>query len=163
MTTPDIDSFSSDYGGPYQNAHQIEDPTTDLGDVALNNALCSTAMMTHTAIRAWALFTGVAYTSGTVAVVPDDHNAMWGSSSAVRPTVGETAAGIYTLTWAASQLDELGVAHTLNIRVPFCQVYGADGLRGKVISWTSRTVTINVTSAGALNALIGTKIVVWWI
>lgn len=160
---PDKASLSGTYGGPYTNLHPVEDPTTDVDSDAGNEFLNDIAMMTHMCPRAIVLFTGVTYTSGTVSVTPDDHDAMWGSGTSVRPTVGETSAGVYVITWAATQTDELGNSKTLNIRFPFAQAYGADGLRAKVISWTANTITINTFSSGSANALNGTQIAVWWI
>lgn len=162
MTLPDKDALSGDYGGARTNAHPVEDPTTDVGAEHLNPVMANVAMMTHTAPRAIVLFTGTTYTSGTVNVTPDDHDAMWGSSTGVRPTVGETSAGVYVITWATSQTDELGASHTLNIRFPDCVAYGVSTLVAKVISWTANTITINTYSSGSLNALNGTKIKVWW-
>lgn len=155
---PDKDDAVGDYGIPYQNAMDIQDPTTDVGDVALNKVFGNVGMMTHTISRAWVEFTGVAYTSGTVAVIPDDHDAVWGSGTGVRPTIGETAAGIYTITWAASQLDVLEGSHSINIRFPEAFCWGVSTLVARVISKTANSITINTYSSGALNALVGTKI-----
>lgn len=161
MSLPDKDAIG-DWGIPFTNGHQVEDPTTDLDADAFNEMGCDVAMMTHTAVRGWVLFTGTTYTSGTVSVTPSDHDALWGSGTAVRPTVGETSAGVYVITYAAAQNDELGNAHTLNIRFPHAEAHGVSTLLAKVISWTANTITVNTYSAGALNALNGTKIAVWW-
>lgn len=155
-------NLSDDYGGPYTNQHQTEDPTAEMDAGFGNQELCDVAMMTATANRAWVIFTGVTYTSGTLSVTPDDHDAQWGSSTGVRPTVGETSAGVYVITWAANQTDQLGATRAINIRFPRATAYGVDGLRAKVISWTANTVTINTFSSGSANALNGTKIAVWW-
>lgn len=158
---PDKSSLD-EFGGARTNAHPIDDPTTDVGAEHLNPIMANVAMLTHTAPRAWVLFTGATYTSGTVSVVPDDHDAVWGSSTAVRPTVGETSAGVYVVTWSTTQLDELAESHTLNIRFPLTEAWGVSTLVSKVISKTANTITINTYSAGVLNALNGTKIAVWW-
>lgn len=164
MTLPDRDDFAGTFGGPYSNYKSVEDPTTDVDATAGNKLMCDVAMMTHTAIRAWVVFTGITYTSGTMLIVPDDHDAMWGSSTGVRPVIDQTAAGIYHATWAASQNDELVVAHSLIIRYPMpVQVFGADGLRGKIASFTANALTLNTFSAGAANSLNGTKIGLAWI
>lgn len=163
MALPDKASLSGTYGGPYANSKDVDDPTTDVDAGAGNQFLCDTAMATHTVRRAWVIWTGITYTSGTMVIVPDDHEALWGSGTSVRPLVEQTSAGVYRVTWPTSVNDELAEPHALNVRFPEAPiVYGADGLRAKVISWTANTITVNATSAGALNALNGTKIGQGW-
>lgn len=153
---PDVDSMDT-FGGERVNAFPKEDPTTDVGSEDLNPLFADVAMMTHTALRAWVIWQGITYTSGTMSIVPTSHDAVWGSGDAIRPTVQQSAAGIWLITWGANQDDLLNVSHPVNIRMPQPPVvYGADGLRAKVISWTANTITVNSTSAGALNALNGT-------
>lgn len=162
MPLPDVDDLAV-LGGIRTNRHPVVDPTTDVGAEHLNPAFNDIVMMTHTAPRAWVIWTGITYTSGTMTIVPDDHNAMWGSGTGVRPLVQQSATGALLVTWTASQLDQLGVSHPLNIRFPLAHAYGVSTLIAKVLSWTANTVTINTYSAGALNALNGTKIALWWI
>jgi hypothetical protein len=162
MTLPDKSSLSGDYGGPYTDGRPVEDPTTEVGAAPLNAALNDAAMLTHTAPRAWVLFTGKTYTSGTVSVTPDDHDALWGSGTGVRPTIGETSAGVFVITWATTQTDELGVSHTLNIRVPVPLALGSVTALATPASWTANTITLNTYSSGIANALNGIKIFVAW-
>jgi hypothetical protein len=163
MPLPDIDDIDT-FGGQHVDAHQQEDPTTDLTAAQFDKLSCDVAMSTHTAIRAWVRFIGITYTSGTMVIVPTDHNAVWGSGTSVRPVVDQTAAGVYHATWAATQTDQLGVVHTLNIRAPLpMTVFGADTLRAKVVSTTANVLTINAFSGGALNSLNGTAMIAFWI
>lgn len=162
MTLPDKDSLDGNYGGARTDAHPVEDPTTDVGAVHLNPVFCNVAMMSHTAPRAVVLFTGITYTSGTMTIVPDDHDALWGSSTGVRPVVTQAVSGTYVITWTATQVNELLETKTLNIRFPDAGAYGVSTLVAKVISWTANTITIATTSSGSANALNGTKIKVWW-
>lgn len=114
MTLPDTDSLST-LGGTLTNFSPVEDPTTDLDAGADNKSRSNVAMVTHTIERACRRFAGHATTpadpaSGFV------HDALWGSSGAVKPPVTKGGTGIYVVTWTATQNDELGVAHTLNFR-----------------------------------------------
>lgn len=157
MPLPDIDDIDS-FGGARVNRRPITDPTTDVGAEHLNPLMCDVAMMTGTAIRAFVVFTGITYTSGTMTIVPDAHCAVWGSATGVRPLVEQTAAGIYRATWTATQNDALGNPHSVNIRMPIApMVFGADGLRAKVVSFTANVININTFSGGSANALNGTK------
>lgn len=159
---PEKASLSANYGGPFTDGHPVEDPTTDQSADQANQVMCDTAMSTHTATQAWVIFTGITYTSGTMVIIPDDHDALWGSGTDVRPTVEQTAAGIYRVTWPANVDDELGDSHPVNMRAPDCSVYDVSTKDARVIgAWTANVVTINTYSGGALNALNGSKIKVW--
>lgn len=159
---PEKASLTATYGGPYANSKDVDDPTTQIDQSQGNQFLCDVAMMTHTPTQAWVVFTGVTYTSGTMTIVPDDHDALWGSGTDVRPTVEQTAAGIYRVTWPANVDDELGDSHPVNMRAPDCSVYDVSTKDARVIgAWTANVVTINTYSAGVLNALNASKIKVW--
>jgi hypothetical protein len=163
MSLPDKSEAAGTFGAPFADAHQVEDPTTDQSAAQYNQMCADVAMGTHTAIRATMLFTGATYTAGTMHIVPDDHEAVWGSGTGVRPDATQAVSGTYVIVWATTYDDELGDSHTTNIRFPDCVAYGVSTLVAKVQSWTANTITIATTSAGAANALNGTKIKVWFI
>ena len=157
--------LSANYGGPFQDYHPVEDPTTDLGADKLNQALSDVAAMSHTAGHAWVSFDGHAYSgSGTDAIVVVDHDSMWGSSLAVKPTVGCPATGRYVVTWPASVNDSLGNVHQTNVRKPRAWVEGAlyAGI-ATTYSHTSNTITVECTNyTGTSVALAGYRIYVEW-
>lgn len=160
MSLPDKDSLSSTFGGPYTDSRPVEDPTTEVGATPLNTALCDVAMMTHTAPRAWVRFVGVT-ALGAVTVV--DHDALWGSGTSVKPTIDHTGSGVYTITWAASQEDELGEAHTLLIRKPYAWAFAEDRAGAQVSAFTANTITVSTwNDAGSDNPLNGVTIFVEW-
>lgn len=104
----------NELGGILTNAGEVEDPTTDLDADADNKNRACTAMMTHLACRAARRFTGHATTptdpaSGFV------HDACWGNTPGVKPTVA-IAATVYTVTWPTSVTDELSESHAVNLR-----------------------------------------------
>lgn len=164
MTLPDKDSATGTFGAPFTNFHPVEDPTTDMDAGAGNKLIADVAMMTHTVGRAWVRFAGLTLSGGPPdAITVVDHDALWGSGTSVKPTVSHTATGVYVITWATTQVDELGVSHTLNIKRPMAWALSGDRSNAKVVSFTANTITINTfNDAGAANALNGTTIFVEW-
>lgn len=165
MALPDEATLIDTYGGPYQNERPVEDPTTELDASFDNEALADTAAATRMVSRAWVSFTGITYTSGTMAVTTDDHNAVWGADNAVKPVVTQSATGIYLITWPTTIEDEIGVTRTLNIRVPLEPVtVDATLSRVKVTAKTANTLALKAfNAAGAANALNGIPIYIAWI
>lgn len=108
---PDIATLANDLGGTLVNYAPVEDASTDLDASFDNGSRNNVAMMTHTAPRSWARVTTGANTGAMVLVSND---AMWGNS--VPPTKAFVSLGTFTLTYPTSVNDELGVAHTLNLR-----------------------------------------------
>ncbi len=163
MSLPDASDIA-DYGGAlvdYQAA--IEDATTDRGAANANKAYNDCAMMTRTATRAWARFTGDAATPVLIAQ-PNGHNAMWGSSGGVAPTLARTALGIYTITWPTSVTDQLGVAHTLNLSpAAWCQVEGTTAYFTNVIKTAANVLEAHIFlgSTAAANDASGKVITIF--
>lgn len=163
MTLPARDSAAV-WGVPYADYKPVEDVTTDLSSVAFNEMAADVAMSTHTIGRAIVRFTGTTYTSGTQAITVVDHDALWGSSTGVKPTVVQTSAGRYIATWATTQSDELQVSHTINIRFPRVWFAGATDGNAKVVSWTANTVTLQTSNTSwVANALNANDIFVAWV
>jgi hypothetical protein len=114
VTLPDIDALAT-YGGALNNYAPVEDPSTDEDAGYRNKYATNVAAATHTVCRAWCAFVGKASSP------PDDpssnvHDSVWGNLLGVKPTVARTGPGVYTITWPTSVNDELGVAHTVNLR-----------------------------------------------
>lgn len=152
-------------GGARTNSEPIKDPTTDVGSEHLNPMMANVAMMSHTIERGWVKFNGHTYSgSGTDTISVVDHDAVWGSGTGVKPTVGQTSTNRFVITWAASQDDELGEAHTLNIRRPYEPTTLDSALsRAKVVSHTANTITVDTfNAAGTANGLSGIPILVGW-
>jgi hypothetical protein len=106
MTAFNIDSFST-YGGPFANyGAGVVDPTTDMDASQGNKFLAAAAGMTHTCPRAWVSMT----VDGTATPTLVAHDAIWGSSIAVQPTLAYSGStGIFTVTWPATVSDEIPV------------------------------------------------------
>lgn len=139
---PDTATLANDLGGAMVNYEPVVDPTTDLDAGFDNNSRCNVAMMTHTAIRSWATFTTAATTG---ALVLNAHDALWGNSLGVAPSLARTVAGTFTMTYPASVNDELGVAHTVNFRMGLGQARSATaGYDIQVIPTSANVLTIYV-------------------
>jgi len=161
VTLPDIDTLST-LGGQLVNADPVMDATTDLDADADNKSRADVAMMTRTGIRAMRRFTG----HGTTPTDPASgfvHEAMWGSISGVKPTVVRSGAGIWLLTWTATQADELGESHSLNFRAAEAWV---EVTSTTFYNATARVTAANVvevrtfTAAGVLDDVVGFNVVV---
>lgn len=168
MTAPDIDDPSGNYAMPaggFVDYLPVTDPTTDqtsggqTGAPGANQWMCSTASMTHTSRRAWARFLGNA-TTPTLAV-SNGHDAHWGSSSPVKPTLVRSAVGIYTVTWPATVTDALGVSHTVNLRWSKACAEGSTLFLVQTSVTAANIVTVYVfTTAFAASDAVGTTLFV---
>lgn len=165
MALPDQATGADNYGTPYQNERPVEDPTTEPDAGAINEALVDTAACTRMICRARVTFTGLTYTSGSQSITVDNHNAVWGSSDGVKPTIVQTAAGIYVVTWPATVVDELGDTHTLNMIMPLePMTIDATLSRVKVTAFTANTLSLKAfNAAGSANSLNGIPIKLAWI
>lgn len=160
MPVPAIDTFD-DLGGALSNlaGMPVENPLTDVDADADNRARCNVAAMTHTTTHAWVAWTGATWTGSPASVTPDDHEAVWGSSVSVRPTVSQTAEGVWLVTWPTTITDELGTTHTVNIRR--CRAWFISGslVWAQPSAKTAHTVTVKTgTAAGGADGLNGITI-----
>lgn len=155
----------SSYGGAYQNARPVRDPTTQVDAAKFNRLAEDAAQMTRSAIRASVSFV----TTTTAATVEVDaanvtHFSVWGSSSAQKPTVEKTATGTYVVTWEEEFADALvpvdnmdsveeteSVVFTMPVGQP--NVMGATNGYARVSSIASNVVTVLVYDDAAPSAL----------
>jgi hypothetical protein len=93
----------SSLGGALNDYSPAIDSTTDREAYGANQTYAAVSGMTHTAWRAWAQFTW----NGTGAPTLVAHDAQWGNTALVAPTVARTGVGLGTITWAATQSDEI--------------------------------------------------------
>ncbi len=153
---PDIDSLST-LGGNLVNASPVVDPTTDLDGVADTKSRTNVAMMTHTALRSWCLFTAAASTGAMVRVA---HDAQWGNASGVAPALARTATGTFTLMYPSTVYDEMGVPHSLNLRAAWGQSRSASAAHDvQVVPTAPNVLTVYVrdSTTGALIDAAGTN------
>lgn len=134
---PDI-ADNSTFGSPYQDFDTVVDPTTELGSVVLNRLIAQVAMLSHTAPRAWCRV----FCAGSPNIF--DHDAVWGNTAGVIPTVNKTGTGQYTVAWGAtpSDLQPVPETHALNIRaIQVCSATNGNPLTVRY-GFTATTVSL---------------------
>jgi hypothetical protein len=135
------------YGPPLVDYDEVVDPTTEISSTKMEAWAVDTAAMTHVVPRAWAYITG-----GATPVVTD-HDAVWGDTNAVKPTVSRSGAGIFVVTWAATY-DDLNpttarkVSRSVSIRTAHAVVNAK--------ATTAYPIQVGLTSANSVTVTIGT-------
>jgi len=144
MVLPAISTIDN-YGGELEDFAPVTDPTTDRAAADMNAAMADVAMLGHCGIRAWCRFTAAASTGAMVLVA---HDAMWGNTDAVKPTLARSSSGVFTLTWPTSVTDELGDAHTLVLRAGWGNAYGASNFyEPRVTTVSANVVTVTIKNS----------------
>jgi hypothetical protein len=164
VTLPEVDSSSDWEADSWANAEPLVDPETEIPAEAAREIAANISAATHTQIRAIVKFTGATYTSGSMPIAVGAHEEVWGSATNNPPTIVQTSAGRYKVTWPTTIVDELGAVHTIGVRYPYLPtVSGPIAGRGHVYDYTANTVTIQtVNSAFSNNSLNGDTIIVFW-
>lgn len=151
MTTPVLPDTAdlSTFGGTFVNVAPVVDPTTDMDATYQNRINAQLAMLSHTAVRAWARVT-ISGTTPTVA----DHDAVWGGTPAVAPSVTRDAPGQYTVTWASSydDLQSTAESHSVLFRTSLVNVW--DTVAPSSVSRVHLGNTVNVIFADNTGAAV---------
>lgn len=158
-------TLSDSFGGPYTNQHDTDDPTTEMDCDYGNQELADVASMSNVPLQAWVRFAGHTWSgSGTDSIPVVDHGALWGSGDTVKPTIGQTDANTFVITWPATVTDALGSIHTLNVRYPNEPTTVDTVLsRAKATAWTANTVTVKTfNAAGLANGLSTIPVFASW-
>lgn len=153
MTLPDADAIST-FGAPYSN-YGVDpvDPTTDLSAALFNKMAADVAMMSRMVRRCEVAFVGAA-SAPTVS----SFEALWKAATVTSPTTARTGSGVFTFTFPASVLDELGETHVLNLTSAKAWAEGATAYHCQA-SATGAVITVNVFDmAGAANDAVGATI-----
>lgn len=141
---PDVSSHAT-FGGEKRNVRPIRVPDAEVDADEFNALVGSVVGASHTACRAWARVT---ISGGTATLA--DHDAVWGSTDAVKPTVARASAGRFTVTWATSydDLRDTPDTHTTNIRAADVSAYHASSSRISMAAATAANViTVRVDDA----------------
>jgi len=101
MTLPTNIDAEGDLGVPKADYAPTADPTKEISAAEYNRMAISLSMVTYTAPRAWVVVSAAA-SAGTMVRT---HSAMWGDTTAVKPTVTATSTGVFAITWPASVQD----------------------------------------------------------
>ncbi len=161
---PDISSAQSLGATSWADYQPITDPTTEISADILKEIAVNSCAATHTVSRAIVSFQCATYTSGSQSITVIDSDAVWGNLALVLPTVVQTSAGVYVITWPESLHDELGGDHTVNIRFPHNPVViGSTYGSAMVVSKTAHSITIQAYDIDCVpDSLNGDTIVVSW-
>lgn len=166
-----FDRSLNDYGGPLTNYAPVTDPTTDEDAKFRNRYAADCADMIKTAPRAIVRFTAV---TGANPTDPAGfvHVAMWGSISAVKPTVTWSATGVWHLTWPTTVQDDLspenptlggGVIETVSFRTAYAQATPVSGVLKHAVATVTgpNTITVNgYVAAGTADDIAGAIVTV---
>jgi len=160
MTLPNVDTIDS-YGGLKKDyGIAVVNSETDRAADDANRAYANIAMATHTLCRAWVQFTSSATTPTIV-----QHDALWGNTSFVAPTIVRSAQGIFDITWPTSVTPE-SAEDPININIRIAGGGNALGAVFRHVQCQRQTaVTLRVhtfDTAGALQDFAGTTYNVWW-
>lgn len=148
----------SSYGGPYVDAGTVENPQTDLSADYGNLVMEHTAQLTNTAVRVIVSFAPAA--SDPVVV---DHDSLWGSGEAQKPTIARGSAGIYVITWPATMTDGLDEVETVALRYAKSELDTDSDYRCNVSARTANTITVRCRdAAGTLSDLSSSELVTVW-
>lgn len=142
MPLPSEPSTLSTYGGEKADYSAPVDGSTDRSAAEINQAFADLAQVTRTALQSRVTFT----ISGGVATVTD-HEALWGSTLALIPTIVVGGAGVYTVTLPASVTDILEEVHSVNIATGHANVAGSTCFQSNVTVATPNTFVVRVWDA----------------
>ena len=121
----------ANYGGPYQDARAIENPEVEMASDEGNRLLEDVAQMTRPACKARVWFTATDTAAPVASITPTAWRTQWGSGAAQKPTVSKpTGDGLYTITFATTYDDALGVTEAVSF------------IGAKVTVWTSDSADI---------------------
>jgi hypothetical protein len=122
---PGTASFE-ELGGSLTNYTEVVDPTTDLPDVASNQARAIVAGLSRLAPRVFLEFTNDGIT-GTL--TPGTFNSVVGNGATNYPGVLRVSEGWYRFVFPATCIDFLGSTQSWNFKRAKCQILtGAPGL-----------------------------------
>src|SRR5574338_700261 len=155
MTLPAKDSFST-YGGVKFDFIDVVDPTTDRSATEINTALASLSMMTRMIPQAVVQIDG--YADGPNIYY---HEALWGNTSDLKPTVtggaGSGSTGIYTVTWQPTITDPLDVDQDLALKVGWANISGGVQAVANVTVNSNNTCVVTVRDYAGTPIDIGTS------
>lgn len=149
----------NDYGGIRTDAKPSQNPESEVAASQYNRLQEDVAQLTRPGPKAIVYFDTHAWAgSYTYPASAITTRAQWGTGDSAKPTVSQTAAGRYTLTWSSSYADALSVSESLSFIDAECSAYSSDPLDDfsdtRPLTVTSNAVTI-VTKAGGAAADVG--------
>lgn len=139
----------AEYGAPFVDETVVENPESEQSAAQGNRAMGDTQALTLASTKARVRFATTADPPAVYDAADVAHKSQWGNGSSTKPTVEKTAAGLYTITYAASFTDELDEAEVLDLWPASIEVFtgdDADDLDVKFLTCSANVVTIAVYS-----------------
>jgi hypothetical protein len=155
MLPKTLDSF----GGPRVDAKAPSNLISQYPSTDFNRAHEDVAQMTRTIPRVVVLFPTSAAGPADLPAGTVQHRSVWGTGSAQKPTVTKTATGLYTVTWATTYTDALGVVESVALIFPIrCMAFTSDAvddLFARILTIGSNALTLMVESPRGTLADVG--------
>jgi hypothetical protein len=139
-------------GPKLRNNYAVENPETDIGAEAFNAAFAALAGINLMVPRA--VFVGV--WGGSTFTIAEQEEAWNDDHDQTHPTPARTSAGLYTYTFAATYLDEDGVAQPtiLTGACAFAGITAVDDTKiAEAFAWVDPTNALRVKVTTALRVL----------
>ena len=152
------------YGGPKLDALPVSNPESQVAASEMNRYMEDVAQATRTVLRASVRFLADATVPATDPLPPAavSHRSVWGNGVAQKPVVVRDGVGLYTVTYASTFTDPLGVTESVAFfggQVSLSSAASADDFSGRILTIAANVASIVVKDAGAL-ADVG-EITVW--
>lgn len=103
----------NELGGTKQDYSPVSDATTDRAANEINLTTAATSAMSRTALRGRVRFTTASTTGG---LVLNGWETVWKGETATLPLLARSTAGVFTITFPTSVVDEAGESHLVNIK-----------------------------------------------
>lgn len=153
----------NDYGGLFSDALPVEDPETEISAAYFKRMSCDVAQMTGPSPKWWVRWLTL-NGAGTVSAANVTVRSHYGTGSTAKPTIVRGAtAGLYTVTFASSYVDETSVTETTALfgviggTVQSATVFGV--ITGSV-SGAVATVQIWDAAGAATDLTLGTAVMI---
>lgn len=149
----------TNYGGVRVDAKPQQNPQSEVAADDWNRATEDIAQLSRVPHKGTVWFDSHTYAAPYTYSASDvSCRSQWGTGDAQKPTVSQTAAGRYTLTWAASYTDDLSESESLSLVVARVTCYSSDAADTfydcRPLTITSNAITI-VTKSGGVAADVG--------
>lgn len=151
------------YGGQFSDALPVEDPETEIAASDFIRMSCDVAQMTGPSPKWWVRWLTL-NGAGTVSAANVTVRSHYGTGSTAKPTIVRGAtAGLYTITFASSYVDDIATTETTALfGVIGCAVQSSTvfGVITGSVSGTVATVQIWDAAGAATDLTLGTAVMI---
>lgn len=133
------------YGGPHVNKVPVNDPQGQSDAALYDRSDEDVAQATRTIAKARVWFDAIAGAAADLPAASVSHTSLWGNGSAQKPAVSKVSNGVYTITYAVTFTDALGISETVNFTNGHVEAYTpdrTDSVHGRLLSVAANVATI---------------------